>query len=338
MVTICVDAMGGDELPEVVLEGIALALEADEDLSVLVAGPEDIVCPFAAEHARAMPLIASEVIAMDEHPAEAVRKKKDSSIVKGCAAVRKGDADGFFSAGSTGAIFAAATMGVGRIRGIKRPALASALPGLGGHETVFLDLGANADVRPEVIVQFAEMGIAYAKVVLGVTNPKVGLLSNGEEDTKGSEQALAYHQALKASGLPFYGNAEGTDILMGDFDVIVSDGFTGNVALKSLEGTAKYIVGCLKAAVSESLVATVGAGLLKPVLKDIQASLSGDERGGALLVGVKAPVLIGHGSTSPKAICSCTLEAARLVRADLTGRIAETLAAGTEAVKDLGQQ
>ena len=160
MVTICVDAMGGDELPEVVLEGIAAALEADEDLSVLVAGPEDVVCPFAAEHARAMPLIASEVIAMDEHPAEAVRKKKDSSIVKGCAAVRKGDADGFFSAGSTGAIFAAATMGVGRIRGIKRPALASALPGLGGHETVFLDLGANADVRPEMIVQFAEMGIA----------------------------------------------------------------------------------------------------------------------------------------------------------------------------------
>jgi glycerol-3-phosphate acyltransferase PlsX len=189
-----------------------------------------------------------------------------------------------------------------------------------------------------MIVQFAEMGIAYAKVVLGVSSPKVGLLSNGEEETKGSEQALAYHQALKASGLPFFGNAEGTDILMGDFDVIVSDGFTGNVALKSLEGTAKYIVGCLKAAVSESLVATVGAGLLKPVLKDIQASLSGDERGGALLVGVKAPVLIGHGSTSAKAICSGTLEAARLVRADLTGRIAETLAAGTEAVKDQGQQ
>lgn len=166
MVTICVDAMGGDKEPQVVLDGIAAALQEDEDLGVLVAGPEELVVPFCANHQRARALVCTESIAMDEHPAEAVRTKKDSTIVRGCAAVKQGEANGFFSAGSTGAIFAAATLGVGRIKGIKRPAIASALPGASGRKTVLLDLGANADVRPESIVQFAQMGRAYSRVVL----------------------------------------------------------------------------------------------------------------------------------------------------------------------------
>ncbi|MBQ1841160.1 MAG: phosphate--acyl-ACP acyltransferase, partial [Atopobiaceae bacterium] len=199
MTTICVDVMGGDREPEVVLEGIAEALKQDSDLCVLAAGPEDLVVPFCAKHERAKALVCTEAIAMDEHPADAVRAKKDSTIVRGCAAVRKGEADGFFSAGSTGAVFAAATLGVGRIRGIKRPAIAGALPGADGKRTVMLDLGANADIRPEMIVQFAQMGRAYARVVLGVENPKVGLLNNGSEETKGSELALSYHQALAAA-------------------------------------------------------------------------------------------------------------------------------------------
>ena len=207
MITVCVDAMGGDESPEVVCEGIAQALAADTDLKVLVAGNDEVVTPFCEAHERAEALVTTEVIGMGEHPAEAVRKKKDSSIVRGCAAVRAGDAQGFFSAGSTGAVFAAATMGVGRTRGIKRPCLAMPLPGVGGHQTVFMDLGANADVRPEMIVQFAQMGAAYASVTLGIQEPRVGLLSNGEEETKGSEMALEFHKALKEADCGFVGNA-----------------------------------------------------------------------------------------------------------------------------------
>ena len=263
---------------------------------------------------------------MDEHPAEAVRKKKDSSIVRGCAAVRAGEAEAFFSAGSTGAVFAAATMGVGRIRGIKRPALASSLPGLNGHQTVFLDLGANADVRPESIVQFALMGSAYARTVLSVESPKVGLLSNGEEETKGSELALSYHRALAEADCGFVGNAEGSDLLLGDFDVIVTDGFTGNVALKTLEGTAKYILANLKAQIANSTRGKAGALLLKPALKTLKDDLSGDAYGGAVLLGTKAPVFIGHGATSVTAIASGTAAAAGAVRSGLVDKIAAGLA------------
>ena len=323
MTRVCVDAMGGDESPEVVCEGIALALQNDPTLTVLVAGTEEIVAPFCDSHDRAVPLIASEVIGMAEHPAQAVRKKKDSSIVRGCAAVRAGDADAFFSAGSTGAVFAAATMGIGRIRGIKRPALSTPLPGLDGHNTVVLDLGANADVRPEAIVQFARMGSAYARSVLGVDDPKVGLLCNGEEDTKGSELALEYHKALAESDCGFAGNAEGSDLLLGDFDVIVTDGFTGNVALKTLEGTAKYIMALLKDRISQSTRAKIGALMLKPTLKDVKDLLSGDAYGGAILLGLKAPVLIGHGATSVQAVASGTAAAAVAVRGGLVEKISQ---------------
>jgi glycerol-3-phosphate acyltransferase PlsX len=318
--------MGGDESPEVVCEGIAQALQADEDLKVLVAGNEEVVKPFCESHERAEALVTTEVIGMGEHPAEAVRKKKDSSIVRACAAVRTGDAQGFFSAGSTGAIFAAATMGVGRTRGIKRPCLAMPMPGIGGHKTVFMDLGANADVRPEMIVQFAQMGAAYARVTLGVEDPKIGLLSNGEEETKGSEMALAFHQALKDADCGFAGNAEGTDILLGDFDVIVTDGFTGNIALKTLEGTAKFILLALKDAIATSARGKAGALLLKPALKDVQGMLSGDDYGGAILLGLKAPVLIGHGATSVQAVAAGTAACAAAIRGGLVDKVSQTLA------------
>ena len=327
MTTICVDVMGGDREPKVVLEGIAAALEADEDLVVLAAGPEALVGPFCAKHERAKELVCTEAIAMDEHPADAVRNKKDSTIVRGCGAIRAGEAEGFFSAGSTGAVFAAATLGVGRIKGIKRPAIASALPGPEGRQTVLLDLGANADVRPEMIVQFALMGRAYARVVLGIENPRVGLLSNGSEDTKGSELVLSYHQALAEAGGDswFAGNAEGTDILAGTFDVIVADGFTGNVALKSLEGTAKFILREVKRLAGGSKRAAAGALMLKPALKELSKSLSGDELGGAILLGVKAPVLIGHGDTSVDAVKNGTLATAAAVRGNLVDRIVQAI-------------
>ena len=327
MIEICVDVMGGDAEPQVVLDGIAAALEADSELCVLAAGPEELVMPFCGNHARAEALVCTQVIGMDEHPADAVRAKRDSTIVRGCAAVRAGEAAGFFSAGSTGAIFAAATLGVGRIKGIKRPALASAIPGSSGRKTVLLDLGANADARPDMLVQFAHMGRAYAQVVLGVEDARVALLSNGSEDTKGSELALSYHKALAEAGGTswFAGNAEGTDLLAGTYDVIVCDGFTGNVALKSLEGTAKYLVGQIKQAARDSKRSAVGALLLKPALQRIAADLSGDELGGAVLLGVKAPVFIGHGSTSVTAIKNGTLATAAAVRGALVAKISEAV-------------
>ena len=326
MITICVDAMGGDESPELVCEGIAAALDADPELCVLVAGNAEYVEPFCAAHSRAKALVTTEVIEMGDHPAEAVRSKRDSSIVRGCAAVRVGEADGFFSAGSTGAIFAAAATNVGKIRGIKRPAIASTLPGMSGRETLLLDLCANADCRPEMIVQFAQMGAAYARTFMGVAEPRVALLSNGTEETKGSEQALAFHAALAEAVPEFVGNCEGVDILAGTYDVIVCDGFTGNVALKSLEGTAKFLVSRIKAAANASLKTKIGAGLMVGALRSIAGELSGDVKGGAVLLGLKAPVFIGHGSTSVDAIKNGTLAVAAAVRGDLTGRIAETLA------------
>lgn len=326
MTTICVDAMGGDEKPEVVLAGIKAALDVDPDLSVLVAGTEDVVVPFGATHERARALVCTQVIEMGDHPADAVRAKKDSSIVRGLSAVKAGEADGFFSAGSTGAIFAAAAACVGRIRGIKRPAIACSIPGSSGRRSVFIDMGANADTRPETLVQFALMGRAYARLSSGVENPRVALLSNGSEDTKGSAAALAAHDALRQAGTWFVGNCEGTDILAGNYDVIVSDGFTGNVAVKTLEGTAKFIMNELKKSISSSKRSALGALLLKPALKEVAAQLSGDEYGGAILLGVRSPVLIGHGATSVEAIKNGTLATAAAHRGMLVDKIADAIA------------
>ncbi|MBR2683306.1 MAG: hypothetical protein IKE22_08590, partial [Atopobiaceae bacterium] len=194
-----------------------------------------------------------------------------------------------------------------------------------------VDMGANANVHEDAIVQFAHMGRAYAKVYLGVGDPKVALLSNGSEDTKGSEQAIAYHKALKAAGPWFVGNAQGTDLHAGRYDVIVSDGFTGNVALKTLEGTGKYILGELKRLMKSSPRAMLGALLLKPVLKIIASELTSDEVGGAMLLGLKAPVVIGHGATNPTAIKYGTLVCADAVRRGLIEKLTADIAASLEA-------
>ncbi len=326
MVTVCVDVMGSDKDPSVVLEGVAAALEADSDLEALVAGAPGVVEAFCAKHDRARALPCTEFISMSEHPASAVRQKKDASIVRAAAAVRAGEADGLFSAGSTGAVLTAATFGIGRIKGVKRPALALPFPGPGAHKTIFLDMGANADVKPEVMVQFAHMGRAYAGVALGVAEPRVGLLCNGSEETKGSEMALAYHEALAGGDCGFAGNAEGTDILGGSFDVIVADGFTGNVALKSIEGTGKFVLSRLKDAMGESLLNKIGLAMLKKALKSLAGELSGHEYGGAVLLGLKAPVVKGHGATSAEAVKMGVLHCASAVRGDLCGQIAGRIA------------
>lgn len=324
---IVIDAMGGDEDPKVVLEGIALALDADSNLEIIVAGNEDVVVPFCAKHTRCEALVTTQTIEMADHPVEAVRKKKDSSIVKGCRAVKEGKADGFFSAGSTGAILAAGTLVVGRSKGVGRAAIASALPGLDGHMTTCLDLGGSTDPTSDMMCQFAQMGTAYSEIVLGVEKPSVALLSNGTEDTKGSTfNQEVFAKLQKTPGIDFVGNCEGRDILCGTYDVIVTDGMMGNVALKTLEGTAKFIVGNLKEAAANSKKVALGALMVKPALKSMASLLSGDLYGGAIMLGLKAPVLVGHGATNPEAIKNGALTTARCVRLGLCDKLAANIA------------
>lgn len=318
-VVVCVDVMGGDEPPEVVLAGIQAALAADPALSVVAVGPSEVVEPFCASHERCSAHAASQVIGMDEHPTQAIRQKRDASIPVGCKLVRSGEAQGFFSAGSTGACMAAATLMIGRAPGIDRPALCTILPGK--RPCVLLDLGATADCKPANLVQFAHMGISYAQVVLGVEMPRVALLNIGSEDTKGSLEAQARFAALKEQVPAFVGNAEGSDLFSGRFDVIVTDGFTGNIALKTMEGTAKFLLSSIKDAASASLRGKLGGALLLPGLRSLKRDMSGDEYGGALLLGVAGVVAIGHGATSPDAVKNGTLVVADAIRKDLPGRI-----------------
>lgn len=320
-VMISVDALGGDNAPQVVLDGVAEALAEDGDLSVILCGPAEVVEPFAAAHERCVARATTEEIGMAEHPANAVRKKKDSSIVVGCRLVKEGEAQGFFSAGSTGACLAAGTLVMGRIKGIARPALATLLPSP-VKPVVLCDVGANADCKPEYLVQFAEMASIYANKVLGIDAPRVGLLNIGEEEEKGSQFAQETHQLLKEKVPGFAGNAEGRDVLGGEFDVIVCDGFTGNVCLKTIEGTAKMLFKQIKGIMTSSFKTKIGALMLKDGLKELAASVDPDEAGGAPLLGVKGACIVGHGSSGARAIKNGVLASARYVRSGMSEEIA----------------
>ena len=324
-IKVVVDAQGGDNAPGVVLEGVAQAVAQDSSITVILTGAEDVIVPFAAEHANVVAHPTTEVIEMGEHPAEAVRRKKDSSIVVGCRLVKEGEAGGFFSAGSTGACMSAATLVIGRIKGVKRPALATVLPSPVA-KVVFTDMGANADCKPEYLVQFARMARVYAQVALGVENPSVGLLNIGEEETKGSEFAQECHRLMKERVPNFKGNAEGGNLALGGFDVIVTDGFTGNVALKVYEGVGKALLVGLKETIYSTTKSKIGGLLIKDALSAFKEDLSADKYGGAQLLGCKGVCLIGHGSSNAKAICSGVLATADAIRQDMPKRLAQALA------------
>lgn len=321
MVKVVVDALGGDDAPGVVLEGVEQALAAAPDIQVVLTGPAEVVEPFAAAHERCEAVATTQVIEMGEHPANAVRKKKDSSIVVGCRLVKEGRAQGFFSAGSTGACMSAATLVMGRIPGVKRPCIASVVPSPVA-KTILCDMGANADCKPEYLLQFAKMGQVYAQVALGIGQPSVGLLNIGEEETKGSQFAQDCHQLLKEQLPGFAGNAEGKNIALGGFDVIVTDGFTGNVALKTYEGVGKALLGSLKQTLLGSLRTKLGALLIKPALKELMSKVSADEYGGAQLLGVKGVCLIGHGNSNAQAVCSGVLATASAIRMGMPAKLA----------------
>ncbi len=324
-VVVAVDAMGGDHAPAAVLEGVADALANDSDLEVIITGDANVVESFADSHTRCTAVVTTETILMDDHPASAVRTKKDSSIVVGARLVRDGVADAFFSAGSTGACMAAATLITGRIKGVSRPAIATVIP-TSGPPVVLLDVGANADCKPENLLQFGKMGAAYAKIVLGVSEPRIALLNIGEESTKGSQLAIESHALMTESLTGFIGNVEGRDIPTGAADVIVTDGFTGNVALKLLEGVSKSLLGQVKDAMMATPFTKLAAATMRGPFAELKDRLDPDAYGGAPLLGINGVSIIGHGSSTGRAVSSAIRVSAQAVRGQLTQRIAETIA------------
>ncbi len=329
-VTISVDAMGGDHAPDTVLQGVAQALEQDSNLHIILCGDASVVEEFAHMHDRCEACVTTETIAMNEHPARAVRKKKDSSIVVGCRLVRDQEADGFYSAGSTGACLAAATLVTGRIAGVSRPALCAMIPSPIAP-TMLCDVGANADCKPEYLLQFAQMATIYARLVLDIEKPSVGLLNIGSEETKGSLTAQEAYKLLSDNLPSFKGNAEGGDVLNGSFDVVVSDGFTGNICLKTIEGTARVVFKAQKKIFFKNLATKLAAGILKPELMRLADSISPDTYGGAPLLGVKGACIVGHGSSNARAVKNGILMTAKIARTNVVGHIEQTLEATLQA-------
>jgi phosphate acyltransferase len=323
MTRIAVDAMGSDRSPDEIVAG---ALEARAD------GIEPILFGDPSIDPRGLELHeTSSVIAMDERPAEAVRGKPESSLVQAVRAVAEGRADAVVSAGNTGAMLAAGLLELRRIPGVMRPAIAVPIPARRGP-SVLLDCGANADARPEHLLQFAAMGAVFAEEILDVRNPEVRLLSIGEEPEKGNQLTLEAHALLAASDLNFKGNTEGRDILGGASDVVVTDGFTGNVTLKLLEGTILGLFDALRTEIAATATGKLGGLLIRPAARRLRHRLDPDTFGGAYLLGLRGLVVIAHGNSSRTAIANAIRLAARGVEHDIVGRLAARLSQRTEVV------
>ena len=317
MTRVAVDALGGDRAPEEVVAG---ALEAaGEGIEPILYGP-------AGLDTGGLPLVeTTQVIAMDEKPAEAVKSKPDSSLVVACRAVGQGDTEAVVSAGNTGAMLAAAFLELRRLPGVARPAIAVVIPARNGP-SVLLDSGANADARPEHLLQFAHMGAVFAQEVLDIPEPEVRLLSIGEEPEKGNQLTLEAHALLaEADGLKFAGNTESRELLRGAADVVVCDGFTGNVVLKLLEGTIKTVLDALREEITASRRGKVGGLLIRPAARGMHSRLDPETYGGAYLLGLRGLAVAAHGNSSRRAIANAIRLAARGVEHDVVGSLAQRL-------------
>ena len=329
MVRVALDLLGGDRAPDSVVDGALLALDADPDLEVLLVGPVELAERLLTDRAgagRCSLVPASQVVGMDEDPARAIRAKRDATVRVAARLVRDGQADALVSIGSTGAALAAAIFTLGRLRGMSRPALAVVVPAKAGH-LVFLDAGATTEASAELLAQFALAGAAFAQVRLGLPRPRVGLLTNGEEAGKGDPLRKEAFAALAALPIDFIGNVEGRDVPFGGrADVIVTDGFTGNVLLKGLEGAAAMVTESLLEAFVATPERRAATKELIPVMSEVAASLLPEDLGGGMLLGVDGVVVVGHGSSSPRAVASCIRVAVQAAREGVVPGLKDALA------------
>jgi glycerol-3-phosphate acyltransferase PlsX len=325
---IAVDVMGGDYAPQEAVQGALAA--AQQGVPLILFGNQDKIMPLLAQYCprwRSLPIElvhCSDVIDMDEDPIRGILRKKNSSIVKALQAVASGKAQAFVSAGNSGAVVAAATIVVGRVPGVIRPAIGSFLPTTTGS-LFCLDLGANPDCKPEYLVQFAYMGYAYVRLIKYIAQPRIALLSNGHESYKGSALVKSAFDLISKTNLEFIGNIEARDIFSGRADVIITDGFTGNVLLKGIQGTAKAVMDWMKDEASRSIFLKILLGLTYPLLRRIKNKVDYARTGGALLLGVNKPVVIAHGSSKAQAITQAIFFAQKTVEQEIMPTFNETL-------------
>ncbi len=327
---IALDSMGGDGAPFVNVEG---AIEAAEKMGceLILVGDREVIQEELKRYKKKLVKLsiehASEVVEMDEPPLSALRRKRDSSILRAVEMVKEGRADGLVSAGNTGATMAISKIHLGTLEMVERPAIATSMPTPSGT-SILLDSGANVDSKPRHLLQFALMGELYAKFILGRRNPKVGLLSTGEEESKGNEMTRETYRLLTKAKLNFVGNVEGNDIFKGKVDVIVCDGFIGNVVLKSIEGLAEFLGSYLGEKMREGFWGKMGSILMRDTFRKFQRMVDYSERGGAPLLGIDGICIICHGSSSAKAIKNAILLAGMLIDRQVNRKIKEAIAKG----------
>lgn len=326
MKRIAVDAMGGDHAPKAIVEGVNRAIQDFSDIEIQLYGDEAKIREHLTASERVTIVHTNEKINSDDEPAKAIRRKKDASMVLAARAVKDGKAHAMMSAGNTGALLAAGLFVVGRIKGVDRPGLMSTLPTRDGKGFDMLDLGANAENTPAHLLQYAILGSFYAKNVRGIAKPRVGLLNNGTEATKGdSLHKEAYDLLTQEASIHFVGNVEARDLMNGVADVVVTDGFTGNAVLKAIEGTAINLMGSLKSAIkSGGFKAKIGALFLKDSLYQLKDTMDYSSAGGAVLFGLKAPVVKSHGSSDERAIYYTIKQIRTMLETDVVNQLVET--------------
>ncbi|MFU2206515.1 phosphate acyltransferase PlsX [Streptococcus pluranimalium] len=326
MKRIAVDAMGGDHAPKAIVEGVNRAIQDFSDIEIQLYGDEAKIREHLTASERVTIVHTNEKINSDDEPAKAIRRKKDASMVLAARAVKDREAHAMMSAGNTGALLAAGLFVVGRIKGVDRPGLMSTLPTRDGKGFDMLDLGANAENTPAHLLQYAILGSFYAKNVRGIAKPRVGLLNNGTEATKGdSLHKEAYDLLTQEASIHFVGNVEARDLMNGVADVVVTDGFTGNAVLKAIEGTAINLMGSLKSAIkSGGFKAKIGALFLKDSLYQLKDTMDYSSAGGAVLFGLKAPVVKSHGSSDERAIYYTIKQIRTMLETDVVNQLVET--------------